>query len=374
MAKKIFSIAFALVFTFCFAFFGACNQPTTPPPTTPPLPDMLDARAIQNSGARANCVWDMQVFNNKLYIGTGDYSANSGETSIWAYDFSTEKWIEEWVAPTNAIARFKQFGNSLVALGTDPLGDWELGEYYSLTNGEWQQFRVIPNGIHNFDMAIFDGKIFAGLGVEKTNTPIVVSTDGQNFNGVTLTKNGQALDFAQEEPRVYDFIEFGGSLYAVAVIGENSSVEVYKYNGISFDFFADWTSQLTFAQLGENLLNGKVVFNDSIYFTSGVLYKTTDLTTLSTESEISGGAVSDILVVNNKLVVLRVQKNTSGGYVNTLWISDGDTFTELHTFEFSVPAICMEYYGGTFFLGMGDKLNANAFNGSIVKVAYPNND
>jgi hypothetical protein len=40
-------------------------------------------------------VWDMQVFNNKIYIGQGDSGINTGLVPITSFDPSTTKFTTE---------------------------------------------------------------------------------------------------------------------------------------------------------------------------------------------------------------------------------------------------------------------------------------
>ena len=37
-------------------------------------------------GIRARNPWDMAIFGDKLYIGSGDYDKNSGPVDMWCYD------------------------------------------------------------------------------------------------------------------------------------------------------------------------------------------------------------------------------------------------------------------------------------------------
>ncbi len=374
MVKKAFSVIVAVVMLLCLSTFFACDDNTPPPSKSASVLTDL-ARPIKNEvvGKRQNCVWDMHLFKGKLYVGTGDYTANSGQTEILAYDLSKKTWEGVWTAPSHAITRFVEINSKLVALGTDPINDWTFGEYYTLDQTEFFTNRKLPGGIHNFDMTVYDGKIFAGLGVQHPDSPIVVSENGgSSFTRITLLKNENPLDFSNyDTARVYEFIQFNGKLYAVLVVGDNERTELYEYiGGKYFVYHDDWTEKITFAQAGENMLCGKVLYNGALYFSSGVLYKTTDLTTITSESTLSQGAVTDLLVANNSLFVLRVQKLVGGGYLNTIWKSDGDTFTDVYSFEYGVPAICMEYYDGYFYLGMGDKLNNNPLNGKVLSVKY----
>ena len=93
MRKKLFSILVALALVFCVSVFCACDNDNQPAPQ--PVVSMLPVYNMQSLGERSNCIWDLQVFNGKLYIGTGDYTANSGQTSIWAYDLTNKECYQD---------------------------------------------------------------------------------------------------------------------------------------------------------------------------------------------------------------------------------------------------------------------------------------
>ena len=57
-------------------------------------------------GIRARCPWDMTVFDGKLYIGGGDYDANSGPVDIWCYDIDNGTWENSGTVPDEEINRF----------------------------------------------------------------------------------------------------------------------------------------------------------------------------------------------------------------------------------------------------------------------------
>ena len=168
------------------------------------LGNMVSGR--YDAGAIANCAWDLVVWDGVLYRAAGDYDKNTGTVAIWAYDIATQTWKLTGEAKEEALHRFVQLGSILTTPGIDPKAGWELGNFYALVDGTWIQYRNLPNGVHNFDMIEFDGKIFAGLGVEAGNSPCVMSTDwGQTFQPVPLYKDGVVVDTTgQTYIRIYE--------------------------------------------------------------------------------------------------------------------------------------------------------------------------
>ena len=45
-----------------------------------------------SEGVSARSPWDMAIFGDKLYIGSGDYDKNSGPVDMWCYDIKNGTW------------------------------------------------------------------------------------------------------------------------------------------------------------------------------------------------------------------------------------------------------------------------------------------
>lgn len=142
-----------------------------------------------SEGIRARCPWDMIVWNEKLYVGSGDYDSNSGPVDIWRYDTTKGVWENSGTVPDEEISRFCVIGDVLVAPGIDPTEDWTYGNYYKQDGEEWVKVRNISGGMHNFDMVEYNGSIFCGLGVASGEYPVVYSADdGKNSCRLKCTK------------------------------------------------------------------------------------------------------------------------------------------------------------------------------------------
>ena len=163
MNKKPLLILLLFCLIFSWVVFYGCAPPLTYTqlgmPTLMQYPD--------NSYAR--CVWDIKVYDGKVYIGCGDYDKNSGPTTLWAYDLNTNTWKEQVTVDEEAIARFITIDDTLCIPGIDThptpedQHEHELGNFYRLEKGIWKKYRNIPHVVHNFDMTHFNGKLLAGL-------------------------------------------------------------------------------------------------------------------------------------------------------------------------------------------------------------------
>ncbi|MBQ4116012.1 MAG: hypothetical protein IJD37_01410, partial [Clostridia bacterium] len=78
----------------------------------------------------SRCPWDMIIWDEKVYIGSGDYGSNAGPVDIWCYDIQESTWKNSGTVPDEEISRFCVVDNALVAPGIDPTEDWSYGNYY----------------------------------------------------------------------------------------------------------------------------------------------------------------------------------------------------------------------------------------------------
>lgn len=80
----------------------------------------------------ARCPWDIKVFEGKVYVGSGDYGANTGPIVIWAYDIASGKWVSTGSVRDEAVTSFKVIGGKLTIPGIDPMGTWSYGNVYQV--------------------------------------------------------------------------------------------------------------------------------------------------------------------------------------------------------------------------------------------------
>lgn len=163
----------------------------------------------------ARNVWDLHVWDGKLYIGNGNSNnkgpaPNAGPVGIWSYDPKTSKFAREWTAPDEQIAHFRAVGGKLVVPGHDPKGSWIRGNFYRLEGRGWTALRTLPRAIHNYDLIGHRGEMFAALGTP-TGGVVARSKDA----GRSWTSH-----FAVGSFRVYTLFELGGRLHGSANNGK----------------------------------------------------------------------------------------------------------------------------------------------------------
>ena len=327
-------------------------------------------------------VWDMHLLDGKLYVGSGNYDKNSGPVDIWYYDLNASNWNKEGTLPDEEINRFLMINGKLTIPGTDPRDDWGFGNYYVREESGWKTYRDIPGGIHCFDIVEFDDALFFGLGVTAGETPIARSADGgKTFESVPMKKAGKPLVTDMGGViRSYNFFVFGGDLYAlftyVSKGDEPRLTELYKYNTEKNEFwYADnWQKKVPSGFVRNTFACAKVTVGDTLFFTTGALYKTKDMKTIEPVNFKEKALTVDLIEDESGVYALRSAGNQKDGYTISVWknIVSGD-FEQLFEFKYGVAALCFEKDGNYFYFGMGEQKFADAgeenlLNGMVLRM------
>ncbi len=325
------------------------------------------------TGEHARCPWDVKVFNNEVFVGSGDYTLYSGPASIYAYDLTTREWNSKGSVRDAQVARFMVFDGVLTLPGIDPMASWDVGSYYQFNGESWDSYSKIPNGIHNFDMVQFDGKIFAGLGVNPGNNSVVVSSDGgETFDFVPFMKNDELIDTSTcLLVRTYELIVLKEELYAVLYLqnqDESRTVEVYKYENEKLNYISDFTSLSLSNRVSDNLFSEKKEFSDGVLFVTDYLYYTQDMLTYSKIQLPKDEFVSDLLIDDEEVYILSYKK-TGAEYETVIYrLNQSGIIKKIKSFNYPVMPISFDKYENNLFIGMGDKNNVHDKNGMILSV------
>ena len=332
--------------------------------------------SVNSEGEFAGIPWDLIVWDDKLFIGGGDYDTNAGPVDIWCYDIQKDVWINSGTVPDEEINRFVIMDDCLVSPGVDPKDDWSLGNFYYFENGSWTTVRNIPGGIHCFDIVEYNDNIFVGLGVKSGNSPVAVSSDGGGtFTSVQMKKNGVTVNTSGSNTvRVYDLFIFQDTLYAAFLYGDTEKTyDLYRYNDGVFVFDNEWNNKIHQIKYNHYIIGGKAEFNGSMYFTTGYLYTTGDMANFTRIAFPNDKTVYDIFTDKTSLYVLCGEKIKDGRYEVSVWENDGGdatNFKKLFSFIYDVAPLSMTYDNGTFFIGMGEYTSNNDKNGMILRIDF----
>ncbi len=130
----------------------------------------LLSRYPRGEAVYARNVWDLQIFDGRLYIGAGNSNnrgpaQNAGPVPIIAYDPQRHVFQREYIVDDEQIDQYYIFDGELYLPGHDPRESWELGNLYRLATGrKWRKLRTIPHAINTYALAIHNGVLYAGLG------------------------------------------------------------------------------------------------------------------------------------------------------------------------------------------------------------------
>ena len=329
-----------------------------------------------SNGIRARCPWDMIIWNENLYVGSGDYDSNAGPVDIWCYDKKENAWKNTGTVLEEEISRFCIVGDTLVTPGIDPTEDWTYGNYYKFDGDTWIKVRSISGGMHNFDMVEYNGNIFCALGVASGEYPMVCSSDnGETFAPIKMYKDGALLDTSgSQKVRVYDLFVFNNALYATFMCGDTEiTYDLYRYENETFVYDNQWYQKIHQVKYTNNIIGGKAEFNGNMFFTTGYLYATADMANFTRINFPNAQTVYDISVYKNTLYALCGEQKEDGKYVVSVWKNDNEEvtdFQELFNFTYDIPPLSIACYNEGFYLGMGDYNSTHEKNGMILSVDY----
>ena len=329
----------------------------------------------------ARCAWDMILFDDRLYVGCGDFNRNTGETPVLSCPLDDlGNWSVEYTIPDEQVGRFININGVLTIPGFDPLLRPQYGSYYERINGEWVQQQKLPDGLHNFDMAWFQGRMYAAIGSDEGNTPIAYTEDGETYHHIPMFKNGKELVFAEGSvARCCNLYVLGNQLYAdfwyTIDANTSSEFEMYRYN-IDKDCFEYIANLKTSTHGGMYSSAGlplweKVAINDTMFLTTGYLYYTTDFKKYTEVTMPNNAVVYDMQTFGGRLYLLTAYQSGSSYRVtvySTTAADPSDLRTEA-TYTYALPPTAFVLNESNIFIGMGywKEMGANG-NGTILQV------
>jgi len=106
----------------------------------------------------------LKIFNNRLYLGYGDATVNTGPTDVIYYDLDSNKFVKEFSVDDEGIYQYQVIDGKLVIPGVDATEEWDFGNIYILEKSGWVKHRSITRGLHVFDAVSYQGKWYVGTG------------------------------------------------------------------------------------------------------------------------------------------------------------------------------------------------------------------
>lgn len=383
--RAIFILAVSLVGTQCFSL-----QAAAPTSTSMDVSSRVISLGIPvDKPVYARNVWDMQLFNGRIYIGYGNSSnmqpsPNAGPIPVIYYDPATQQFINEFTVDDEQINVFKILNGKLYIPGHDARDNWDYGNFYVLDNNKWQKIRSIPNASHVFDLAYFQGNLYSANGTEKVNSGEVMVSKN---TGTTWASQIPASGFSTVNGMVDTIFEFDNKLYAFGQLpwslpgychmlvmdGTSSEVQPVTKDGL----MPGAPDGYFYKMLRTSVIKGNLIYlgvwscNSLQWFPNG-LYVAPQVNQarqviLSADNNV---LPTDILVRDNTVYILAYKRESPNLCTNIVYRSkDLQKWTEVFRFKYETFARSFEEYNGDFYFGMGcETNNLPASTGTILKV------
>lgn len=344
-------------------------------------------------GAYANNIWDMQVYNDRIYLGHGDFNKNAGPIPVIYYDPSNNKFVTQYTVDEEQIDVYKVINDKLYIPGTDAKESWSLGNFYVMENDQWMKYRTIPKAIHVNDLACFNGRLYVAVTTSKTGWGEVLASDDMGLtwssqipqNKNFMLVNDWASSFLEFDDKlcttgalIFPSLPGAGSWYAKfqnLLVIDSTGSKIHSYDQ-SFLPMARKNCHYTIkrqTKIANNLLYLIGFFSPYDIWSPEALYAAKDMNDIHRIILPNANAVpSDILSRNNTAYVLSFMENSSHGFTNIVYKSDDlENWTELFRLDTDTFARSFEELNGDFYLGLGcTKKTLATSSGNIIKVPF----
>lgn len=145
----------------------SCRWPALSPWRAPIDDYITAASAALDGGVVDSAIQDLAVFEDRLYLGFGDATANAGRVfpiplRAFAQPEDAAPFDEPLVVGEEAIAHFRASADALYVPGVDATEDAFLGNVFVKVKGApWVRRRAVPGGVHVHDVTEHRGELFA---------------------------------------------------------------------------------------------------------------------------------------------------------------------------------------------------------------------
>lgn len=177
----------------------------------------------------------IEIYNNQLIAGYGDWNANTGPIVINPYDLNTSSFLgSQLSAPVEALYSMKVIDGKLIIPGTDPTcsGTCSAGYVLGLPNGTWQMKTPI-SAEHVLGVATLTGTdiwLFGSAG-GATATAWRSTDDGATWNAV---QTHTQVPGGNNTERYYWGAALNGTMYMQSSLIPND-IPVQSFNGTTWD-------------------------------------------------------------------------------------------------------------------------------------------
>jgi hypothetical protein len=420
-----------IVIVFATAFFnpqpsigqasGEGSQPAIPFGTANDVSGVVElvgnpftARWSDGALAYARNVWDMEVWADRLYLGSGNSNnygpaQNAGPVDVWYYDGATGEFAYDTTLEEEQIDQFVVLEGGLFIPGHDAKPGSTAGLIHVLSGSQWTTLSAIPRAVHVYDLMEFNGLLFASLGIDLPFDGDVVASSADQGQTWALHRLQIGSNSSLPIGRAWDLFQVGGDLL-VSTTPQYEFQGQYDSNGnlvqgqyvqlshpvfrladqaamrfeeVPADFFAGvpdlsqtWTQDRIerAVRFGENTVYiGAETVTDHNWTSFGLFSMSNDYTARHLPLQ-NDAKPWDLIVDGNVLYVLAASPAPSGNtIVGVLTTCDLTNWREVLHFEASTFARSFALYQQDFYFGLGteaEPISADA--GNILRVSSAN--
>ena len=312
----------------------------------------------------ARSVWDMYRYDDRVYVGVGDFWRNRGPIDVWSFD-AAGSFRKEYTVAEEQVHLFREYDGKLFIPGMDAT-KYNDGNLYINDGDVWQKLGTIPHALHVYDVAFFEESIY-------------VTVSGNGYSEILKSSNmGQSWEslWKYSDTGFREIIALDDSLLIMGTAFDRQPC-LYRY----IDWNLETLDIAPFPNMNRGVLHSRIV-----RFRSGVLYigDYSPLCLKSSSSLIFLGdfdagivviekfqkrSVRDIVVRGGTCYILTASK--SGGALQGCIHSSSDLETWIKLVEFTVPAMpySLELLEGSFYVALGYSVESQSVeSGSIYRV------
>jgi hypothetical protein len=330
--------------------------------------------------AYARNVWDLQLFNNRLYIGQGN-SANSGPApnagpaDIWYFDLESQQFVKQFTTSDEQVEKYRVVQGKLMIPGHDPRESWDLGNLYQLEANGWRKNRSVPNAIHSYDVYEFNNKVFVGLGSRDKYGIVRSNNQGGSWQKIVPSPGSS---------RFFTLFELQDKLYASGY-PMNYAMGIVQYNGgfvgVKNNFLLGGT-QYARTRTPAIVVRPTNFKNQLVYIVAKNvndhqwsplnLNVANSPTAVRVVSLVGGAKPWDVECKNGKCYVLGAIEDGFGNY--TITVSESSDLTQWNeVFRFKSETFARSFEmddSGNFYFGLGSEISpVSPATGNILRVS-----
>lgn len=115
----------------------------------------------QNAGinGKARNIWDLQLYQDKIYLGFGSTTQNTGPTPLWAFNPNTYSFENLCTIGTEAIERLRVWNDTLFVPNADPTSG-DLSKFTYLVDTNCHNVSLSHKMAHVRDLYYYNGRYY----------------------------------------------------------------------------------------------------------------------------------------------------------------------------------------------------------------------